>query len=90
MIERSSQFTNATELESILIDSTTEEEVMEMGTWCGMKKPELGACNIPSQPFTPEMSNETSLVCGTVFKDLVMPYEAGWHLYKKTEEVGTV
>ncbi len=86
MIERSSQFTNTTELESMMMDSNTGEDTMVTG----MKKPELGTCNIPSQPFTPEMSNENSLVCGTVFKDLVMPYESGWHLYKKTEEVGTV
>ncbi len=54
---------------------------------CGqMANDDLASCNIVSQPYSEPMEEENCLVCGTVFADLVMPYEAGWHLYPMTEE----
>ncbi|MFV0313616.1 MAG: spore coat associated protein CotJA [Anaerotignum sp.] len=48
---------------------------------------ELAQAYIPLQPYTTTMSQSQSLVCGTTFNDLVVPYCAGWHLYQLSREV---
>ena len=47
---------------------------------CVMKRIGLAQAYIPSQPYTMPMGQEQSLVCGTVFTELVMPYCSGWNL----------
>lgn len=80
MTERSEEF-----IESIYTE-ITDENLISNPNNRPTKKPELASCNIPSQPYKPRINGENALVCGTVFPDLSMPYEAGWHLYKKGEE----
>ena len=53
---------------------------------CVMNRIGLAQAYIPSQPYTPPMNEEQSLVCGTVFSELVMPYCAGWNLYRFSKE----
>ena len=47
----------------------------------------LAQAYIPSQPYTTPMEQEQSLVCGTSFTELVMPYCSGWNLYRFKEGV---
>ena len=53
---------------------------------CVMNRIGLAQAYIPSQPYTPPINEEQSLVCGTVFSELVMPYCAGWNLYRFSKE----
>ena len=46
----------------------------------------LAQAFVPSQPYTAPMEQEQSLVCGTAFADLVMPYCSGWNLYRFAKE----
>ena len=54
---------------------------------CVMKQIGLAQAFIPSQPYTTPMEQEQSLVCGTTFTELVMPYCSGWNLYRFKEGV---
>ncbi|WP_458397698.1 spore coat associated protein CotJA [Anaerotignum sp.] len=54
---------------------------------CVMDRIGLAQAYIPSQPYSVPMEQEQSLVCGTVFSDLVMPYCSGWNLYRFRKEV---
>lgn len=53
---------------------------------CVMERIGLAQAFIPSQPFTQPMDQEQSLVCGTAFSDLAMPYCSGWNLYRFRRE----
>ena len=52
-----------------------------------MEKIGLAQTYVPSQPYTQPMEQEQSLVCGTTFTELVMPYCSGWNLYRYMKEV---
>lgn len=81
MIERSTDFIESTEtIEAIYSEYLQEDTPMNMQNM-STQNPSLASCNIPSQPYEPSINDENSLVCGTVFPDLSMPYTAGWHLY---------
>ena len=54
---------------------------------CVMNRIGLAQAYIPSQPYTVPMEQEQSLVCGTAFSELVMPYCSGWNLYRFREGV---
>ena len=54
---------------------------------CVMNRIGLAQAYIPSQPYTVPMEQEQSLVCGTTFSELVMPYCSGWNLYRFREGV---
>lgn len=43
---------------------------------------ELAQAYVPFQPFMTPMDQTQSLVCGTAFYDLIVPYYSGWHLYQ--------
>lgn len=53
---------------------------------CVIERVGLAQAYVPSQPYQPPMEQEQSLVCGTVFSELVMPYCSGWHLYQSAKE----
>lgn len=53
---------------------------------CVMNRIGLAQAYVPSQPYTAPMEQEQSLVCGTAFSDLVMPYCSGWNLYRFRKE----
>ncbi|WMI81622.1 spore coat associated protein CotJA [Anaerotignum sp. MB30-C6] len=48
---------------------------------------ELAQAYVPFQPYSTTMNQMQSLVCGTIFSDLVVPYCSGWHLYQLAKEV---
>lgn len=47
----------------------------------------LSEAYVPFQPYTTPMSKEQSLICGTVFSELLNPYCSGWHLHSFGREV---
>lgn len=49
---------------------------------CVIERIGLAQAYVPSQPYTTPMEQEQSLVCGTTFSELVMPYCSGWNLYR--------
>ena len=53
---------------------------------CVMERIGLAQAFVPVQPWQMPMSEEQSLVCGTVFADLTMPYCSGWNLYRFGKE----
>ncbi|MBR2383590.1 MAG: spore coat associated protein CotJA [Anaerotignum sp.] len=53
---------------------------------CVMERIGLAQAFVPSQPYTAPMEQERSLVCGTTFSELVMPYCSGWNLYRFAKE----
>ena len=53
---------------------------------CVIERIGLAQAFVPSQPFEQPMEQEQSLVCGTVFSDLAMPYCSGWNLYRFRRE----
>lgn len=53
---------------------------------CVIARVGLAQAYVPEQPFTAPMEGEQSLVCGTVFSDLAMPYCSGWNLYRFAKE----
>ncbi len=54
---------------------------------CVLERIGLAQAYVPSQPYTSPMEQEQSLVCGTTFSELVMPYCSGWNLYRSRKEV---
>lgn len=48
---------------------------------------ELAQAYVPLQPYMAPMGQMQSLVCGTAFADLVVPYCSGWHIYRFAKEV---
>ena len=53
---------------------------------CVMNRIGLAQAYIPSQTYTPPMPEDQSLICGTVFSELAMPYCSGWNLYRFRRE----
>ena len=53
---------------------------------CVMNRIGLAQAYVPSQPYAPPMPQEQSLICGTAFSDLAMPYCSGWNLYRFGKE----
>ena len=53
---------------------------------CVMERIGLAQAYVPSQPYTMPMDQEQSLVCGTAFSELAMPYCSGWNLYRLGRE----
>lgn len=49
---------------------------------CVSERIGLAQAMVPFQPYKAPMEAEQSLVCGTAFADLVMPYCSGWNLYR--------
>lgn len=71
--------------------NNTETRFRHADTWLTM----IGNCNacvleqigpaqamVPFQPYEAPMEAEQSLICGTVFADLAIPYCSGWNLYR--------
>ena len=46
----------------------------------------LAQAMVPFQPYEAPMEQEQSLICGTAFADLAMPYCSGWNLYRFRRE----
>ena len=53
---------------------------------CVMERIGLARAFIPTQPYQDLKDQEQSLVCGTVFSELSMPYCSGWNLYRFGKE----
>ena len=53
---------------------------------CVMERIGPAQAFIPSQPYTSPTEQEQSLICGTTFSDLVIPYCSGWNLYRFRKE----
>lgn len=49
---------------------------------CVTERVGLAQAFIPTQTFAQPMEQEQSLVCGTAFSALAMPYCSGWNLYR--------
>ena len=58
----------------------TSEISMDDCSRCVMDRIGLAQAFVPAQPYTAPMEQEQSLVCGTVFSELIMPYCKGWNL----------
>lgn len=54
---------------------------------CVLEQIGLAQAFVPNQPYAPPMEGEQSLVCGTAFSSLVMPYCTGWNLARFAKEV---
>ncbi len=63
-------------------------EVLPMGDCnaCVLERIGLAQAFVPSQPYEQPMEQEQSLICGTAFSELVMPYCSGWNLYRFAKE----
>lgn len=59
---------------------------MESCAACVLAKVGPAQAYVPSQPYAQPMAQEQSLVCGTAFSELVIPYCSGWHLYQSAKE----
>lgn len=53
---------------------------------CVLAKVGPAQAYVPSQAYEQPMEQEQSLVCGTAFSGLVVPYCSGWHLYQSAKE----
>ena len=54
---------------------------------CVMERIGLAQAYVPSQPYNTLIEQEQSLVCGTTFSELIMPYCSGRNLYRFREGV---
>jgi len=54
---------------------------------CVMERIGPAQAYVAFQSYAVPMEQEQSLVCGTVFSELVMPYCKGWNLYRFSKEV---
>ncbi len=54
---------------------------------CILQTVGLAQAMVASQPYTAPKSQEQSLICGTIFTDLSMPYPQGFHLWAAGKEV---
>ena len=66
--------------------SFVQEVPMADCSTCVMNRIGLAQAYIPSQPYTTPMTQEQSLICGTVFSELAIPYCSGWNLYRFGKE----
>ncbi len=53
---------------------------------CVIERVGLAQAMVPFQPYEAPMEQEQSLICGTAFADLAMPYCSGWNLYRFRRE----
>ena len=53
---------------------------------CVLERIGLAQAMVPFQPYEAPMEAEQSLVCGTAFTSLSMPYCSGWNLYRFGKE----
>ena len=69
-------------------NTLTVTPVASMGNCnaCVMERIGLARTFIPTQPYEDLKDQEQSLVCGTVFSELSMPYCSGWNLYRFGKE----
>ena len=82
MKERCNQFIDSTDM--MYYPTSTSSDMSDFP-----QLPALAHCEIQSQPYSTPMEPENSLICGTTFSDLIMPYYSGWHLYRMKEEVSS-
>ncbi len=54
---------------------------------CVLERVGLAQAFVADQPYEALMEQEQSLVCGTAFSALVMPYCSGWNLYRFGKEM---
>ena len=54
---------------------------------CVLERVGLAQAFVPDQFYEAPMEQEQSLVCGTAFSALVMPYCSGWNLYRFGKEM---
>lgn len=53
---------------------------------CVIEQVGLAQAMVPFQHYEAPMDQEQSLICGTAFADLAMPYCSGWNLYRFRRE----
>ena len=68
------------EIASNFLPDTCETETTMDCNACVIKKVGLAQAFVPSQPYQTPSSAEQSLICGTAFSDLSMPYVQGSHI----------
>ena len=66
--------------------STMPDAMMGSCNSCVIERVGLAQAFVPTQPYQMPMEEEQSLVCGTVFSDLAIPYCSGWNLYRFGKE----
>ena len=66
--------------------SVTPDASMGDCSACVIERIGLAQAFIPSQPYETLKDQEQSLICGTVFSELSMPYCSGWNLYRLGKE----
>lgn len=71
---------------NFLPDACETETTMDCNA-CVIKKVGLAQAFVPSQPYQAPSSPEQSLICGTAFSDLSMPYVQGSHIKRNAKEV---
>lgn len=54
---------------------------------CVIEKIGLAQAFVPTQPYQVPSTPEQSLICGTAFSDLSMPYTQGNHIRQNAREV---
>lgn len=54
---------------------------------CVIEKIGLAQAFVPAQPYQAPSTPEQSLICGTAFSDLSMPYTQGNHIRQNAREV---
>ena len=82
----SSSFSNTTSAQPAESSSTIANASMNGCSNCVMNRIGLAQAYVPSQPYTTPTEEEQSLICGTGFSDLAMPYCSGWNLYRFRRE----
>lgn len=74
------------EIASNFLPDTCETETTMDCNACVIKKVGLAQAFVPSQPYQTPSSAEQSLICGTAFSDLSMPYVQGTHIKRNAKE----
>ena len=82
----SSSFSNATPVQPADSFSTITNVSTNNCSSCVMNRIGLAQAYVPAQPYTTSMEEEESLICGTIFSDLAMPYCSGWNIYRFRRE----
>lgn len=70
---------------NFLPDICEAETAMDCNA-CVIQKIGLAQAFVPRQPYQTPSPAEQSLICGTVFSDLSMPYEQGSHIKLNAKE----
>lgn len=77
---------NRCEACGVMPAAVTPDTMMGDCNACVIEQVGLAQAFVPSQPWQMPVSEEQSLVCGTAFADLTMPYCSGWNLYRFRKE----